>query len=294
MGRWPTFGGVTVPKWIPLTAHMLAVCVHNEGCAAWEGVLLERIDGQDVFIVTSGAGGAAVVGVAGSFGSTEIWQPPFEILSGNWQTIAYDHFGTGQTHVSESLVTFEHQVQLLGRLISRYNTGEGLVLAADSSMTTVAIEAAYRWPNLVSGLALVSGGLDFAPSEEVKQFVQGLRYAFGPTVEAFVQMAIPEDTTGRVQRRLYDIIARTGGERAAVLVESFYSVDVRPRLTELAIPTAVIHGELDRLPTSPIAAAEEMADLISDAKLILLPDTGHVPTLNRPEAVAAAINQLLG
>ncbi len=274
---------------------MLAVCVHNEGCAAWEGGLLERIDGQDVFVVTSGAGEAVVVGVAGSFGSTEIWQRTFEILSNNWQTIAYDHFGTGQTHVSESLVTFEHQVQLLGRLIARYNnTGKRLVLAADSSMTTVAIEAAYRWPNLMSGLALVSGGLDFAPSEDVKRFVQGLRFAFEPTVEAFVQMAIPEDTTGRVQRRLYDIIARTGGERAAVLVESFYSVDVRPRLIELAIPTVVIHGELDRLPTSPLAAAEEMADLISDAELIVLPDTGHVPTLNRPEAVATAINQLLG
>jgi hypothetical protein len=23
VGRWPTFGGVTVPKWIPLTGNML-------------------------------------------------------------------------------------------------------------------------------------------------------------------------------------------------------------------------------------------------------------------------------
>jgi pimeloyl-ACP methyl ester carboxylesterase len=63
---------------------------------------------------------------------------------------------------------------------------------------------------------------------------------------------------------------------------------------ELAMPTVVIHGELDRLPTSPLAAADEMADLISNAELIVLPDTGHVPTLNRPEAVAAAIDQVLG
>lgn len=255
--------------------------------------MFERIDGQDVFTVKFGSGTSVVVGVAGSFGSAEIWQPPFELLSTSQRTVAYDHYGTGQSHVPEHLVTFEHQVQLLGRILTRNNTEERLILAADSSMTTVAIEAVYRWPDLVSGLTLVSGGLDFNPSEQVERFVQGLRHAFEPTIEAFVQMAMPEDGTGPLQRWLYDIIARTGGERAAALVESFYSVDVRPRLVEIAVPTVVIHGELDRFPTSPLSAAEEMADLIPDAKLIVLPDTGHVPTLTRPEAVAAAISQLL-
>jgi len=255
--------------------------------------VFEKIDGQDVFTVGFGSGSTVVVGVAGSFGSTEIWQPPFEFLSMNSRTVAYDHYGTGQTNVPEHLVTFEHQVQLLGHILARYNTGERLLLAADSSMTTVAIEAAWRWPHSVSGLALVSGGLDFTPSEQVERFVQGLRHAFEPTIEAFVQIAIPEDRTGRFQRWLSNIIARTGGERAAVLVESFYSIDVRPRLVELTMPTVVIHGELDGLPTSPLSAAEEMADLIPGAKLMVLPDTGHVPTLTRPEAVAEAIIQLI-
>lgn len=255
--------------------------------------MFERIDGQDVFTVSFGSGTSVVVGVAGSFGSTEIWQPPFELLSMSHRTVAYDHYGTGQSHVPGHLVTFEHQVQLLGRILTRNDAEERLILAADSSMTTVVIEAVCRWPHLVSGLTLVSGGLDFAPSEQVERFVQGLRHAFEPTIEAFVQMAMPEDGTGRLQRWLHDIIARTGGERAAALVESFYSVDVRPRLAEITAPTVVIHGELDHLPTSPLAAAEEMAGLIPDAKLIVLPDTGHVPTLTRPEAVAAAISQLL-
>jgi 3-oxoadipate enol-lactonase/4-carboxymuconolactone decarboxylase len=255
--------------------------------------VFERIDGQDVFTVTFGSGSEVVVGVAGSFGSTEIWQPPFELLSASRRTVGYDHYGTGQTHVPQHLVTFEHQVQLLGRILALNADAEVLILAADSSMTTVAIEAARRWPDSVSGLVLVSGGLDFAPSEQVERFVQGLRHAFEPTVKAFVQMAIPEDTTGRFQRWLYDIIARTGGERAAALVESFYGVDVRPQLTEITMSTVVIHGELDSLPTSPLAAAQEMSDSITEAKLIVLPDTGHVPTLTRPEAVVDAIDQLL-
>lgn len=145
----------------------------------------------------------------------------------------------------------------------------------------------------MSGLALVSAGLDFALTEQVERFAQGLRLAFEPTVRSFVQMAIPEDTNGRFQSWLYDIIARTGGDRAAALVESFYPVNVRHRLGDITMPTVVMHGELDILPMSPLAAAEEMAGLIPGAHLIVIPGAGHVPTLTRPDAVVKGINQLL-
>lgn len=59
--------------------------------------MFERIDGQDVFTVTFGSGSTVVVGVAGSFGSTDIWLSPFETLSASVQTHAYDHYGTGLT-----------------------------------------------------------------------------------------------------------------------------------------------------------------------------------------------------
>lgn len=257
--------------------------------------MFQRIDGQQVFTVSFGSGSDVVVGVSGGFGTWEIWQPPFELLSETYRTIAYDHYGTGQTRVPSHLVTFENQVHLLGRILNQHTTPDSCVLAGDSSMTTVAIEAAHRWPEAVSGLVLVSGGLDFSPTEAVTQFVQGLRHAFDPTVKAFVELAVPEDSDGHLRRWLRDIIARTGGDRAAALVESFYAVDIRDRLGELKMPTVVIHGELDAIPTSPLAAAaaEEMAHLIPNSELIILPDTGHVPTLTRPNAVAEAITQLL-
>jgi len=223
-----------------------------------------------------------------------MWLPPFEILSLSVQTYAYDHYGTGQTRVPTHFVTFEHQVELLRRILSRYTNAERVILAAESSMSTVTIEVACRWPRSVSGVALVFGGLDFAPTEQVEQFAKGLRLAFEPTVRRFVRMAIPEDTNGRFQDALYDIIARTGGERAAALVESFFPVDVRHRVGDITTPTVVIHGELDTLPTSPLAAAEEMAGLIPGAHLIVIPGAGHVPTLARPEAVVEGINQPLG
>ncbi len=160
-------------------------------------------------------------------------------------------------------------------------------------MTAVAIEAAFRWPHKVSGLVLVSSGLDFEPTDPTIRFVAGLRSAFERTIDSFVRFAMPEDTLGDDQRWLKAIITRTGGERAAVLVESFYPATVRHRLPEIAVPTIVIHGELDRLPTSPLSASQEIADTIPHARLIALAGTGHVPTITRPEPVATAITELL-
>ena len=252
-----------------------------------------EIGSRRIFMERSGSGDAVVVGVSGSFGTSEIWRPPFGFLSESCRTVAYDHLGTGLTEAPAGAVTFERQVDLLGEIVEVVADGHRCLLAGDSSMTAVAIEAAFRWPERFAGMVLVSGGLDFAPTEPVERFVEGLRHAFGPTIDGFVRLAVPEDETGDHQRWLKAIIERTGGDRAAALVESFYEVDVRPRLPRIEIPTVVIHGELDRMPTTPLAASEEIAETIPDARLVVLPGTGHVPTLTEPRAVADEIETLL-
>ena len=251
------------------------------------------ITGERVFVETFGTGPDVVIGVAGSFGTSEIWHPPFGLLAGACTTVAYDHLGAGLTDTRAERVTFDRQVALLGGLIDEFSVERHCILAGDSSMTAVAIEAATRWPEKVSGLVLVSGGLDFQPTDPVRQFVAGLRASFERTIASFVKMAIPEDDKGDHQRRLAAIITRTGGERAAVLVESFYSVSVRHRLSQITAPTTVIHGEYDHLPTSPLAASEEIADTVRNAELVVLPRTGHVPTLTQPDRIAQEIAQLL-
>ena len=255
--------------------------------------MFRKIQGEMVNTVSFGSGDDVFVGISGSFGTWEIWRQPFELLSRHRRTIGYDHFGTGETRVPAELVTFDHQVRLLEGVLDTFGV-ERCVLAGDSSMSTVAMEAARRWPDRVTALVLVSTGIDYAPSESIVRFVAGLRTAFDATVDSFVELCMPEDDSGYLRAWLKDIIARTGGERAALLVESFYDVDVRPHLSEVEVPTLVIHGALDALPTSLLAAAEETANAIPMAELIVIPNAGHVPTLSRPEAVVEAIEEFLG
>lgn len=255
--------------------------------------MFREIRGQMVHTASFGSGEQTVVGISGSFGNWEMWQQPFELLDERYRTIAYDHYGTGETRVPPELVTFEHQVQLVADLLESFGVAR-CMLAGESSMTAVAIEVAHRWPERVSALVLVSGGAQFAPTRTVTGFVAGLRSNFDATIDGFVKLCLPEDGRGHLRAWLRDIIARTGGERAARLLESFYEVDVRGILPEIRVPAIVIHGARDAIETSSRAAAEELADAIPGAELRVLPGAGHVPTLSQPAEVARAIEDLMG
>ena len=67
--------------------------------------------------------------------------------------------------------------------------------------------------------------------------------------------------------------------------------DSRPSLPEIACPTVVICGRDDVL--TPVALSEEIAGLIPGAGLVLIDECGHLSTMERPEAVNAALREWL-
>jgi pimeloyl-ACP methyl ester carboxylesterase len=67
--------------------------------------------------------------------------------------------------------------------------------------------------------------------------------------------------------------------------------DSRPSLATITVPTLVICGLEDRL--TPPELAEEIADGILAAELILIEGAGHLSTLEQPEAVNRAMIEWL-
>jgi pimeloyl-ACP methyl ester carboxylesterase len=63
--------------------------------------------------------------------------------------------------------------------------------------------------------------------------------------------------------------------------------DNRPFLAQIRCPTTIIVGEQDAL--TPVKVAEEMHAGIAGSRLAVIPHCGHLSTLERPEAVNAAL-----
>lgn len=68
--------------------------------------------------------------------------------------------------------------------------------------------------------------------------------------------------------------------------------DSRPGLGDIRCPTLVLTGDGDEL--APPDMAREIAGGIAGSKLVIVPDCGHLSTLERPEPVNAALAEWLG
>jgi pimeloyl-ACP methyl ester carboxylesterase len=68
-------------------------------------------------------------------------------------------------------------------------------------------------------------------------------------------------------------------------------IDSRPSLAAIAVPTLVGVGEADEL--TPLPMAEEMAAAIPGAELMVFADSAHLPPMENPASVVAALRGLL-
>ena len=63
--------------------------------------------------------------------------------------------------------------------------------------------------------------------------------------------------------------------------------DSRPDLLKIKCPTLVLVGEGDQL--TPPKLSEEIAGAIPNSRLVVVPGSGHLSTLERPDAVNKAL-----
>jgi pimeloyl-ACP methyl ester carboxylesterase len=89
------------------------------------------------------------------------------------------------------------------------------------------------------------------------------------------------------------MVAETGPEVFILQQKSIMSrPDSRPLLAKIRCPTLVLVGDADEL--TPPDLAREIAGGIAGSRLVIVPDSGHLTTLERPTAVNAAMAEWLG
>jgi pimeloyl-ACP methyl ester carboxylesterase len=95
-----------------------------------------------------------------------------------------------------------------------------------------------------------------------------------------------------LKRVVRDMAADTGPEAFVRQEEAIMArPDSRPLLASIRCPTLVVVGDGDEL--TPPELAKEIAAGIAGARLVVVPDCGHLSTIERPEAVNAALAEWL-
>ena len=162
-------------------------------------------------------------------------------------------------------------------------------LAALSMGGYVAFEILRQAPGLVTRLALLS--TTAAPdspekSVERRRAIASLRRGrfLGVTDRLLPQLVHPAAVDGPVGRAVRDMAQRVGGEAFVRQQKAIMGrPDSRPTLERIHVPTMILVGEDDVL--TPRPHAEEMHRGIAGSELHVPPGCGHLPPMERPEAV---------
>lgn len=117
---------------------------------------------------------------------------------------------------------------------------------------------------------------------------------YGAVIEALLPVLVhpdrlADDALVTIVREMAD---DTGPERFARQMRAIMGrADSRPTLAAIRCPTLVLVGAEDAL--TPPELAREMHDGIAGSRLVVVPDCGHLSTIERPEAVTAALRAWL-
>ena len=162
----------------------------------------------------------------------------------------------------------------------------------------VAMEILRRAPERVDRLALLDTQARADGEEARAARLQQIEIAESGGFERIADLQIPRLLSPAHQReiRLVDLVRRMAAETGA---EAFVRqqkailgrIDSRPSLAAVACPTTVIVGVEDVI--TPVDLAREMAEAIPGAVLEVIDDSGHLSTLEAPEAVNAALARWL-
>jgi len=250
-----------------------------------------------------------VVLIHGHSADLRLWEPQAPaLLDAGWRVVRYDVRGHGRSSAPATGYDWEHYLADLRALLDHLRV-ERAHLAGISMGGAIALGFALEEPGRVASLALLDSALPgFAYSPQFEDDIERLRQAMrveGPraalerhwlTHPIFEGVRRRPEAFAALRRMVLDYpaadyldeaeYAQTGGRLAAP--------PERPaieRLHEVRAPALVIVGEMD-LPDFLIIA-DILAENLPRARKLVVPDAGHLPSLERPEVVNPALLSFL-
>jgi 3-oxoadipate enol-lactonase len=234
--------------------------------------------------------------IMGLSGTMLHWGEPFLAqLRESFETIVYDHRGVGRSSRVEQPFTIAE-------------------LAADAAALLAALELESAHVLGISMGSMIAQELALAHPELVRTLTLGCTYCGGPgrtlPPQPEVAKAVMSGDRERAVRATWEINVspsfaaddeayaafRAIGERYSVAVpvmmEQLSAItrhDTSARLSQLAMPTLVVHGTVDAI--IPVEHGRIVAELIPDARLEILPDIGHLYFWELPEHSAELMRE---
>jgi pimeloyl-ACP methyl ester carboxylesterase len=252
-----------------------------------------RANGLEIAYERAGAG-PPLVFVHGAAEDGRVWQPQLAALRDEFTVVAWDEPGAGRSSDVPSDFGLADYANCLAALIEALALGRAHV--AGLSWGGTVVQELYRHHHeLVATLILVdtyAGWKGSLPEEEVRARVARVRQTLAAPAEQFDPTfpgLFASDPPGGFVQLLEEIAAAVRPESLRTQLFVMAESDQRDLLPRIAVPTLLIWGELDV--RSPLGVARQFEKAIPGAKLVVIPEAGHVSNLEQPELFNDAVRE---
>lgn len=235
---------------------------------------------------TNDAGAPDILLIHGAGGTAKIMMPLLGCLDKIANVLAIDL--PGRENPRAALETIGELAAFLNGFVMASGAQKPWV-AGHSLGAAIALEAAGKWPELFSGLILLHTSTRMPLSETFMERLSGddwthsmdrfLRKAYGPHVD-------PE--------RVAAGIALTCGLPKGTVLKDFRACRTYAAmdyLKDIVLPTLIVAGAEDVV--TRMDEAHRLKENLSNSKLVILPQAGHMGALVMPDAGFAEIRKFI-
>ena len=297
---------------MPVLVSLFVSCSNDSDPVFAEGY--EVINGAQIYYKVMGEGEPLLFVHGGPGLDHSYFLPQCEELSDDFRLVFYDQrlCGRSQAQVDTHTIAISAFVEDIEQLRRRLDLGR-VHLLGHSWGGLLSIYYALRYPGSLRSLILSNSipadsrlwreeekalARRFTPADSLQRmailqsdgfqekrpeaFERLLKLSFAkqfyrPALADSLSLDLPADFLERSQRFQY-------------MASELASYDLHPQLSSLEVPTLIIYGAHEPAASLSGPALEEV---LPEAELVVLPECGHFPFVERPEAYFEAISQFI-
>jgi pimeloyl-ACP methyl ester carboxylesterase len=256
-------------------------------------LLSVSVDGAEVAYAQQGRVALPpLVMLHGWAASHKFWKYSFSAFSPRWRVIAPDLVGFGISEKPKRDYSLEGLTTWFGRFLDAMKL-DRITLVAHSMGGTIALLYAIQHPERIERLVVsnpvIVGETAFTGRTKLCMAPGIKRILFSLANVGWIRRWVARDFTviGQLDDDLSLDVTKGTYQSMFDSLRSTAKADLRGALSSLAVPTLSIGTEKDLL------VAPDQYALVPAQKKVSIPDTGHIPMIERPEVFNQTLNEFL-
>jgi pimeloyl-ACP methyl ester carboxylesterase len=263
-----------------------------------------EVDGTPANVVELGQG-PPLLFVHGLSGCWQNWLENIPHFAATHRVIAVDLPGFGASPMPREPISIPGYARFLDRVCDALSIDAAAVVG-NSMGGQIAAELAIISPRRVERLMLVSAAGITAELLQRDRIMTGGRvlaalltgtaarhelFARRPGLRRLALSFVVRHPDRLTAALAHELMQGSGKPGFLPALEAVLTHRISERLPQIACPTLVLWGEDDHV--IPVRDAPRFGELIRDARVLVLPDTGHVAMLERPARFNALLEDFL-